>query len=230
MTLNPFALYQTLWIDRNGSLSRLLSEGDNLPGLTPDQTIKGGGSIGLFGRVEVNSQGLVVLTAGFQGATASGRGIWAIRPGDAEFTPIAIDGQSVSMPDGSQGTLTSLTYGEVNDRGQILVKAKYDGGDVLLVSNAVATLSDFDGDLIIDADDLNAWKLGFGGEPSLAAGDGNGDGVVDGADFLRWQREASVSQLPPVETAGVPEPSSLTLLAVATLVSRFSRCRSRIRD
>jgi len=41
-------------------------------------------------------------------------------------------------------------------------------------------------------------KEGFGDENlALATGDGNGDGVVDGADFLRWQREfLSLLRLP----------------------------------
>ena len=93
----------------------------------------------------------------------------------------------------------------------------------------MATLSDFNADGTVDGDDLAVLKQGFGSaNPTLAAGDGNGDGVVDGADFLRWQREAMITE-PPAEAAGVPEPSSLTLLAVAALVGHCSRSRRQAR-
>lgn len=228
-TTAPFTLRRSLWMDDNGTTTRLLSEGDSLPGLTPDEKLKSNGAFALFGNVQVNAQGTIVLTSGFQSPTTSGLGIWALRPGDSQFTPIAISGQAVAMPDGSEGALTSLKLGEINDRGQILIEANYNGGEVLFISNAAATLSDFDGNGTVDGDDLAILQEGFGSaNPTLATGDGNGDGVVDGDDFLRWQREAAIAESPAGAT-GVPEPSSLTLLALATLAGQCSRYRRQAR-
>jgi hypothetical protein len=56
-------------------------------------------------------------------------------------------------------------------------------------------------------------------------GDANGDGAVDGADFLIWQRDVAGAATTPVQ-AVVPEPSSLVLvlLSLAAL-----RCRRAVR-
>ncbi|MFV2069061.1 MAG: hypothetical protein ACC645_19005, partial [Pirellulales bacterium] len=55
---------------------------------------------------------------------------------------------------------------------------------------------DFDGDLVITNDDLNLWRAGFGMVQGarLVDGDDNVDGDVDGVDFLRWQRNVTVTQ------------------------------------
>lgn len=69
--------------------------------------------------------------------------------------------------------------------------------------------------------------------PTLA-GDFDGDGDVDGADFLKWQREPGVGNLAdwkanfgdgglaPVGSA-VPEPAGLTLLAIGGIASTLRR-------
>ena len=56
---------------------------------------------------------------------------------------------------------------------------------------------------------------------SQAEGDTNGDGVVDGSDFLRWQQQFT-GVAPLAASTAIPEPSSSLLLvglaAIATLV------------
>ena len=64
---------------------------------------------------------------------------------------------------------------------------------------------DFDGDGMVDANDLAQWQTNFGG----SGADADGDGDADGADFLIWQ-----TQFQAVSTGGlgaVPEPTALTL-------------------
>jgi hypothetical protein len=225
VTATPSTSRRSLWLERNGSLQALATEGLTLPGLESAEIIKGQGSIPLFSQAHVNSQGLVVFGAGILSMTRAGTGVWALLPGATEVTPIALPGQTITLSDGTEEMLGSITLGDVNDRGQIILKSRRNDVDVLFVVNSHATLSDFDGDGTVDGDDLAVLKQGFGSENStLAMGDGNGDGAVDGADFLRWQREATITG-PPV-AAGVPEPSSLALLAMAALVGRCSRfCR-----
>ncbi len=227
VTATPSTSRRSLWLERNGSLQSLATEGLTLPGLDAAEIIKGQGSVPIFSQAQVNGQGLVVFGAGILSTTRAGTGVWALLPGASEVTPIALPGQTITLSDGSVETLGSIALGDVNDRGQIILKSRRNDVDVLFVVNSLATLSDFDGDGNVDGDDLAILKAGFGGEiPTLATGDGNGDGVIDGADFLRWQREATITA-PPAATAGVPEPPSLTLLAVAALVGHCSRYRRR---
>jgi hypothetical protein len=85
---------------------------------------------------------------------------------------------------------------------------------------------DFNGDRLVDAADLELWKLNFGAnDATLAMGDADRNGVVDGADFLIWQRNFT-SAAPSASL--VPEPTiSVFLLLVPYALRR--RCSSRKR-
>jgi len=88
--------------------------------------------------------------------------------------------------------------------------------------------ADFDADRQVDRDDLTIWELGFAQFSDNAKphdGDANEDGIVDGADFLIWQREVTGGVPLAVPGEYVPEPSTLWLLAVATGCCRFLRRR-----
>ena len=80
--------------------------------------------------------------------------------------------------------------------------------------------ADFDGDRDVDDGDLERWKTGFGsaGGAMRDQGDANGDGVVDGSDFLIWQRSLTGAAGADV----VPEPGGLALAlgALATVMFR----------
>ena len=74
---------------------------------------------------------------------------------------------------------------------------------------AAATLlpdsADFNSDTLVDEQDLQLWEQGFG---SYIDGDADLDGDTDGADFLIWQQQLSISGV----TTAVPEPNTLTLV------------------
>jgi formylglycine-generating enzyme len=83
--------------------------------------------------------------------------------------------------------------------------------------------ADFNGDGVVDGDDLVRWKDNFGltTGATKSTGDANGDGVVDGRDFLAWQRQLGSGVVAPAvgASAAVPEPAGLGLLLAALLAS-----------
>lgn len=87
---------------------------------------------------------------------------------------------------------------------------------LLLSLNESALPADFDGNGVVNGDDLTAWRNGFGtaAGASRSDGDANGDGAVDGNDFLAWQRSFGVSILPATAVIAVPEPAAWLVAAL----------------
>jgi hypothetical protein len=86
---------------------------------------------------------------------------------------------------------------------------------------------DYDGSGTIGPEDYDAWTASFG--DSVAAGtgaDGNGNGVVDAADYVVWRKHlemgGSGSQL-----AMVPEPAGAVLFLVAITLLGAARRRRK---
>jgi hypothetical protein len=95
-----------------------------------------------------------------------------------------------------------------------------------MVTDAGVENGDFNGDDIVDGADFLAWQRGFGGEASLAAGDANHDGVIDGADLEIWSNQYGQS----ASVSVVPEPIAWRLLvgaAALILPAMLSRSRSK---
>jgi hypothetical protein len=86
--------------------------------------------------------------------------------------------------------------------------------------------ADFNYSRTVDATDLAAWQSNYGlaSGATRAQGDANGDGWVDGRDFLIWQRQAGGGS--PALTA-VPEPGSWVLLVLAVAGFQLRRTSSR---
>ncbi|MFV2069957.1 MAG: dockerin type I domain-containing protein, partial [Pirellulales bacterium] len=78
--------------------------------------------------------------------------------------------------------------------------------------------SDFNGDGIVDIQDLLIWRASFPiASGALGSeGDADGDGDVDGIDFMIWQTKNGG---PPVlaAAAAVPEPAAGLLLMLGTI-------------
>ena len=76
---------------------------------------------------------------------------------------------------------------------------------------AGAVNGDFNLDGIVNGSDFLLWQRNFGSTTQLAA-DGNGSGMIDAGDLALWKSGfSSTSPSPPV--AAVPEPSSVVLAA-----------------
>ncbi len=73
--------------------------------------------------------------------------------------------------------------------------------------------ADFDSNGRVDAADLSLWRAGFGSTAlaGRAQGDATGDGAVNGADFLVWQRQLGLGVATETTSTAVPEPVALTL-------------------
>lgn len=83
---------------------------------------------------------------------------------------------------------------------------------------------DFNDDQLVNAADLGIWRANFGntsGSATVAMGDADGNGIVDGVDFLVWQRHFTPAAAAPVSQQ-VPEPqaAALALLAGIGLLRR----------
>jgi hypothetical protein len=81
---------------------------------------------------------------------------------------------------------------------------------------------DYNGDTVVDAQDYNVWRAGFGTTVGAGSGaDGNGNGVIDAADYVLWRNAlpaGSGSSL-----ASVPETDALMLLFAAGVLFASQR-------
>ena len=80
---------------------------------------------------------------------------------------------------------------------------------------------DYNGNGIVDAADYTVWLESLGSTNSLAA-DGDGSGTVDAADYLVWKNNFG-SQTSSSLSSSIPEPGSLILLA--SIVPMLLCCR-----
>jgi hypothetical protein len=91
----------------------------------------------------------------------------------------------------------------------------------------VGLAGDFNGDGTVDAADYTVWRDSVGStQPTLA--DGNLDGVVDAADYLIWRTNfgRELSANIATSVSAVPEPSAAVFVLVACQL--FAVCRGRV--
>ncbi len=69
---------------------------------------------------------------------------------------------------------------------------------------------DYDGDLVVDGDDLAVWTANYGSTDELAA-DGNCNGMIEGQDFLAWQRNFGRELSADFDFGDAPESYGTTL-------------------
>jgi hypothetical protein len=83
-----------------------------------------------------------------------------------------------------------------------------------------ASNADFDGNGTVDGRDFLIWQRGQGGAGGHSAGDANGDNTVNAADLAIWKSQFGSSAL-----SAVPEPGAavLLILGLSTAVASARR-------
>jgi endonuclease I len=89
------------------------------------------------------------------------------------------------------------------------------------VEQAVVNTADFDGDGDVDGRDFLTWQRGFGTGTTLQTGDANGSGTVDEADLLVWQAQYGQQPEELANFATVPEPGGIVMAVI--LLAGLSR-------
>ncbi|WP_145281926.1 hypothetical protein [Pirellulimonas nuda] len=126
---------------------------------------------------------------------------------------------SEGVVSGTGGTLAPgqvVSLGATWTGGSTAVTAEYLVGSSTLIANVAFRLNpaDYNRDLVVDTNDYNLFRATFGQTIDLRA-DGNGDGMVNAADFTVWRDRYTPLPviLAPGFGAAVPEPSGYALAA-----------------
>jgi Dockerin type I domain len=95
--------------------------------------------------------------------------------------------------------------------------------EVQAALNSVFVAGDYNGDGFVNSADYTYWRATAGSINSLAA-DGNNDGVVNAADYVTWRKRISSPGMG--AASNVPEPSGFVLISSITGIwlRRASRC------
>jgi hypothetical protein len=91
-------------------------------------------------------------------------------------------------------------------------------------------LGDYDGGGSVGSDDFNAWKSAFGSRvrPAGSGADGNGNGLVDAADYVLWRKslgQTAGSGAAVNASAAVPEPATLVQMVLVVAITSLWRRR-----
>ncbi len=142
---------------------------------------------------------------------------WWLNPSDLT-SESAMTSSSVSS-----GTIDGFQLGSASDMNRLTVNTfGYDrsfffdesrlGYDLTSVAGEPPVIenADFDGDGDVDGRDYLIWQEGFGIGTTQPEGDANSSGAVDGEDLAVWQNQHSVVAASSSVTS-IPEPSTLLL-------------------
>ena len=146
----------------------------------------------------------------FSGAIWVERSVMGLVPDDFVAADIWFSGEVIRPDFSGFGDPIQFGYSLSNRVEGVSGIQEFRGVDNWSVTINEAPLSDVDGDGV-DELDFDFWTFGFGTpeDALLVDGDFNRDGLVDGSDFLQWQREFGDTGLG--AGAAVPEPTSSIL-------------------
>jgi len=129
-----------------------------------------------------------------------------------------------------------LPLGSRSINGIVIAQRQAGGANVIVDELRVGTTwasvtptsftptGDFNGDGKVDGEDYLTWQGNYGQvEATLAQGDANDDKVVDDVDFDIWKSEFGLTNLAFVAGSPVPEPLALASCAVLVVVRLLPR-------
>lgn len=169
------------------------------------------------------------FTAGLDFDSSSGSGdVSALSTNMTGFSTLAAGGShafTASLDTSSTGSFSALYTLNFSDEN--LPGATGLGQLTLSLTGAVTSTADdadFNSDGVVDGSDFLTWQRGFGSSGGLSKGDANSDGVVDSADLLVWESQFG----PSAPLAAVPEPLLSYFGIVATMmILALERSRRR---
>lgn len=148
----------------------------------------------------------------------------------ANFSALAAGGNaafSASISTQEVGAF-SVTY-TLNFSDENLPGASQLGQLTLSLSGMIAAATesaDFNSDSVVDGADFLIWQRGFGGTGGLTSGDANGDGAINESDLTIWKQQLGASTL---SRAAIPEPGAFILGAMCAAAASIARpSRSRV--
>ncbi|TWT32305.1 hypothetical protein KOR34_40670 [Posidoniimonas corsicana] len=88
--------------------------------------------------------------------------------------------------------------------GTVLVTDTSGPALTLIVASAIGALAgDFNGDGVVDAADYTVWRDNLGGDDAIFFGNSNNDGVIDAADYAIWTGNYGSVLAAPAPSAGL---------------------------
>ncbi|BBO31860.1 DUF7453 family protein [Lacipirellula parvula] len=216
---------ESIWVRKQGSLQRLALQGTLAPGAD-------GASFLSFSDLAFNNAGQVAFVATLSGSGIyewNDAGIWASTPA-GELRLVAVEEQSWDSFDlfssldglffeGGSGNGDGQRSG-FNDRGELAYLATYSsGGNRLIVSDKVALSPvDFDGNGAVDGGDFLAWQRGYGKTTGALPAHGDANGDGDvDAADLAAWRNAFGSANAANVMNAVPEPATGALVGLGAI-------------
>lgn len=152
------------------------------------------------------------------------------RPASATMATIFaewIDGTNVKNPGVSRSSqIDYVLYRKpaqwrIVEQGRFIVDSvtavASDHYPLLTVLDWIEPSADFDGSGVVDGEDFLTWQRGFGTGGARAAGDANGDQFVDATDLAIWRSQWGWSAGSP-HAAFVPEPAAAITALIALLL------------
>ena len=173
--------------------------------------------------------------------------IWALFAAIAPVPPpVDVTNYPSDIAFDADGNVIVSVLGATNppdNRGQILRYALHEGsvagtlletlvdayppmGSIAWIRSPDAIAGDYDSDGAIDADDYDKWRADVGKWVAKGGGaDGNGNGIVDTADFIVWRKAMAADVGAAAALSTVPEPSAVLTLLVGIWFALAARIR-----
>lgn len=142
-------------------------------------------------------------------------------PGDTNLNGVVLGSATNTDPNSNDinhlaaqvrlGNTSTVAYYDLDSSGVI------DYNDVVYLVETIygSHMGDFDLDKDVDNADLAIWSAGYGLGGGWSQGDANGDGLVNGADYLVWQKNYTGPGVLTAGTSAIPEPATGALLLLA---------------